>query len=177
MRYNHFKRVISPSTVKLPVVQTPMTTVVQNAGTKALQRNIPSTGQVLTKKFAKVVLYTFYRKNYKTNFIHNENLYKAIFPSFQIPFFNRHNILYSLFHLSLLTKMFAILLIIHMKRNLISILIATCSWKENWCWPGTCTNHLAKNCVCSNDFYKSSSNPARCERKSNWNEYFRNFTN
>lgn len=49
----NYTRVISPSTVKLPVVQTPMTTVVQNAGTKALQRNIPSTGQVLTKKFAK----------------------------------------------------------------------------------------------------------------------------
>uniref|UniRef100_A0A8W8KS87 C-type lectin domain-containing protein n=1 Tax=Magallana gigas TaxID=29159 RepID=A0A8W8KS87_MAGGI len=40
---------------------------------------------------------------------------------------------------------------------------ATCSWKENWCWPGTCVGHLAKNCVCSVDFYKSSSNPARCE--------------
>lgn len=40
---------------------------------------------------------------------------------------------------------------------------ATCSWKENWCWPGTCADQLAKNCACSADFYKYSSNPARCE--------------
>lgn len=79
MRSNHFKRVISPSTVKLPVVQTPMTTVVQNVGTKALQRNIPSTGQVQTKKFAKVVFYTFNSKTSK-QISQTENLYKTLFP-------------------------------------------------------------------------------------------------
>ena len=44
--------------------------------------------------------------------------------------------------------------------------IATCSWEENWCWPGTCAGHLAKNCVCSNGFYKNSSSPAQCQCKS-----------
>ncbi|XP_062601523.1 neurogenic locus notch homolog protein 2-like [Saccostrea cucullata] len=33
---------------------------------------------------------------------------------------------------------------------------ATCSWKQNWCWPGTCTQNLAKNCHCSNGFHLSS---------------------
>nr|XP_022322779.1 uncharacterized protein LOC111124212 [Crassostrea virginica] len=40
---------------------------------------------------------------------------------------------------------------------------ATCSWKENWCWPGTCAAHLAKHCICSTGFYKNSSSPARCQ--------------
>ncbi|XP_062593570.1 uncharacterized protein LOC134255066, partial [Saccostrea cucullata] len=32
----------------------------------------------------------------------------------------------------------------------------TCSWKQNWCWPGTCEGYLAKNCACDDGFSLSS---------------------
>lgn len=60
LHLNCLQRAISPNTVLLRLVQTPMTTIVHNVRTKVPQWCIPSTGRTPTRKFVKVVLNTYW---------------------------------------------------------------------------------------------------------------------
>ena len=40
-----------------------------------------------------------------------------------------------------------------------------CSYEEDYCWPGTCQDQLAKNCDCAQGFVVSRSDShAKCQR-------------
>ena len=41
-----------------------------------------------------------------------------------------------------------------------------CSWNDDYCWPGTCTDDLTKNCNCATGFNKvTTSGKTLCQRK------------
>ena len=50
--------------------------------------------------------------------------------------------------------------------NLLTLTITgMCSYEEDYCWPGTCQDKLAKNCDCVQGFVVSRSDGhAKCQR-------------